>query len=508
MLLPPYRTTLLLGIQANLTQVMRSFLLPKAVTVKTAILSAFLILGTLAAAGAGWIQTYNGAPWGPAFSVAPTSGGEYVIAGHCRSNLLGQPDSSAYAFKISSGGAILWVKSYARGAINSIISTPDGGFVAAGWTCSYALGDTEAYVLKLNSTGDTLWTRTYGGPGQDVARCVSLAYGGYIIAGYTNSFGSGNSDLWVLKLNIHGDTLWTRTYGGAEADWANSVIRTSDGGYALAGCTESFGSGWGDVWILKLNASGDTLWTRTYGGEFADEGKGIVQTPDSGYAVAGYTNSFGSGYDDAWVLRLNAGGDTLWTRTYGGILGDRANSIITTPNGKYLIAGYTNSFGTGRHDIWVLKLNESGDSLWANTYGWSDTWDRAMCLTTTSDGGCLVAGYQTYNADTGLGHIAVIIKIDSLNALSIATGKAENSTTSRLAASHHADKLNLRINLPKSAHVRLDLLNSLGEAISTIADQALPVGESRLEVLCPKVPAGIYLIRSNGVLPTARVVVW
>ncbi|MFH1010077.1 MAG: hypothetical protein V1784_02440, partial [bacterium] len=140
---------------------------------------------------------------------------------------------------------------------------------------------------------DTLWTRTYGGSSYEDAYSVQqTADGGYVLAGYTETFGGGNGDVYLVKTNSQGDTLWTRTYGGSTWDWAESVQQTSDGGYIMAGVTNSFGAGNEDFYLVKTNSQGDTLWTRTYGGNNADDALSVQQTADGGYIVAGGTYSF------------------------------------------------------------------------------------------------------------------------------------------------------------------------------------------------------------------------
>ncbi|MHC4540800.1 MAG: hypothetical protein ACYS74_13625, partial [Planctomycetota bacterium] len=161
--------------------------------------------------------------------------------------------------------------------------------------------------------------RTYGGSGDDIGSSVQQTTDGdYIVAGYTYSFGTGSSDVYLIKTDPSGDTLWTRTYGGSDIDYGYSVLQTTDGDYIVAGETQSFGAGPGDVYLIKTDPSGDTLWTRTYGGNGHDWGQSVQQTTDGGYIVSGQTNSFGPGQADVYLIKTDAVGDTLWTRTYGG----------------------------------------------------------------------------------------------------------------------------------------------------------------------------------------------
>ena len=217
----------------------------------------------------------------------------------------GAPLSMSTAFALEPGDT-LWTRTY--GGVDddigySVQQTSDGGYFVAGYTGVYPQYD--FYLVKTDPDGDTLWTRTYGGSGYDKAHCgVQTSDGGYMVAGGTQSFGAGDWDVYLVKTDGNGDSLWTRTYGGDRWDWARSIQQTSDGGYIIAGLTQSFGAGWNDVWILKTDANGDTLWTRTCGGSDQDYGAFVLQTTDGGYIVAGYTISLEQAVGMSIWLRL------------------------------------------------------------------------------------------------------------------------------------------------------------------------------------------------------------
>jgi len=222
-------------------------------------------------------------------------------------------------------------------------------------------------VLLLVSTtaadpGDTLWTRTYGGSHSDWGHSVQqTSDGGYVIAGWTLSFGAGRFDVYLVKTDSSGDSLWARTYGRSRSDYGYSVQQTSDGGYIIAGYTESFGPGGYDVWLLKADSSGHLLRTRTYGGSRTDCGYSVQQTSDGGYVIAGWTLSFGAGRGDVYLLKTDSSGDTLWTRTYGGSSDDIGYSVQQTADGGYIVAGRTRSFGAGDGDVYLIKT--AGEEL-------------------------------------------------------------------------------------------------------------------------------------------------
>jgi hypothetical protein len=280
-----------------------------------AVLSA-ICFATIAFAQSSWWRTYGGtsSDWGS--SVHQTSDGGYIIIGATASVGAGYDD--VYLIKTDAAGDTVWTRTYGGAGDDcgySVQPTSGGGYIVTGSTSLHA------YLVKADASGDTLWTRTYGDTVWSAGNSVQQTTdGGYIVAGFAYSF-RGN-DFYLIKTDGSGDALWTRTYGGADGDVANSVQQTTDGGYIIAGGTMSFGAGNLDVYLVKTDSSGDTLWTRTYGGTSYDEGYSVRQTLDSGYIIAGRTGSFGAGSADVYLIKTSASGDTLWTRTYGGMSSD------------------------------------------------------------------------------------------------------------------------------------------------------------------------------------------
>jgi uncharacterized delta-60 repeat protein len=290
----------------------------------------------------------------------------------------------------------------------SIQQTSDGGYIVAGDTHSFGAFYSNALIIKLNSSGNIQWSRSIGETdGDDASSIQQTSDGGYIVAGYTNSFGTGG-DVLVVKLDSSGNIQWSRAIGGTDDDAANSIQQTSDGGYIVAGYTYSFGAGSYDFLIIKLNSSGNIQWSRAIGGTNYDEALSIQQTSDGGYIVAGYTNSFGAGRFDALIIKLNSSGNIQWSRAIGGTNGDDAVSIQQTSDGGYIVAGYTNSFGAGG-DVLIIKLNSSGNIQWSRAIGGTN-YDEALSIQQTSDGGYIVAGYTD---SFGTGGDVLVFKLDS-----------------------------------------------------------------------------------------------
>jgi hypothetical protein len=231
------------------------------------------------------------------------------------------------------------------------------------------------------------------------------------VAGATSSFGAGwDDDIFLIKTDANGNIQWAKTYGGTYGDWAYSVQQTSDGGYIVAGYTDSFGAGDGDIILIKTDANGNIQWAKTYGGTRWDYASSVQQTSDGGYIVAGGTYSFGAGWDDdIFLIKTDANGNIQWAKTYRGASGDGAFSVQQTSDGGYIVANYTFSFGAGWNDIFLIKTDANGNIQWAKTYG-GTSWDGAFSVQQTSDGGYIVAGY-TYSF--GAGGDIFLIKTDA-----------------------------------------------------------------------------------------------
>jgi hypothetical protein len=244
-----------------------------------------------------------------------------------------------------------------------------------------------------------------GGNEKDYANAIrQTSDGGYIVGGYTESFGAGDPDFWIVKLERNGDVRWQKTYGDSEWDICNDITETSDGGYSAVGTTQSTGGGEFDIWILNLDRNGNVIWQKSYGGDSYDYAFSIDQTADGGFIIGGYTSSFGVGKIDMWILKLDEGGTISWQKTFGGSEDDFISSVRETSDEGYIVTGYTESFGAGDRDIWVVKLENNGDITWQKTYGRTDYEDCNSSIQQTSDGGYILTGYTWLNASAE-GHI-------------------------------------------------------------------------------------------------------
>jgi len=199
------------------------------------------------------------------------------------------------------------------------------------------------------------WDKTFGGTESDWAYSVQqTSDGGYVLAGYTESYGAGDGDAWLIKTDSNGNKEWSKTFGGTEADGARSVQQTSDGGYILAGYTRSYGAG-GDAWLIKTDSNGNEIFDEVFGGYKSDSASAVQQTSDGGYILAGDTMSYGAG-GDALLIKTDSNGKKEWDKTFGGADLDMMSSVQQTSDGGYIVAGYTRSYGAGRAGAWLIKL--------------------------------------------------------------------------------------------------------------------------------------------------------
>lgn len=270
----------------------------------------------------------------------------------------------------------------------------DGGYILTGYKTNFgALKD--IWIVKTNASGDTLWTKSFGGTNEDCGYSVDLcADGGYIITGYTESFGAGSREIILIKIDSIGGTAWEKTYGGTDWEWGFDVNQTSDGGYIVCGITKSYGAGMTDAYLIKTDNLGALLWTKTFGGADWDWGLDVKQCTDGGYIVAGITESFGAGNEDVYLIRTDDNGNTLWTSTYGGIERDGGSCIQQCQDGGFIISGYTHSYGVGDADVYVIKTNTNGIPLWSKTYGHGGTTgDTGESIKQCTDGGFIIGGW-------------------------------------------------------------------------------------------------------------------
>ncbi|MGD9131317.1 MAG: hypothetical protein PVH73_07065 [Candidatus Bathyarchaeota archaeon] len=364
-----------------------------------------------------WSMTYGGAEDDTAAGeTVQASDGGYAVLGDTSS--FGAGGSDFWLIKTDADGNMQWNKTYGGTGTETsgdMCLTSDDGYAMSGYTTSFGAGGQDFWLVKTDASGNMLWNKTYGGTGNEYAYHVEQAVdGGYALFGQTGSFGAGSNDFWLVKTDASGNMQWNQTYGGTANDVGIHVIQTDDGGYALLGHTSSFGAGSNDAWLIKTDASGNEEWNMTYGGTGVEFGQCLEPTSDGGYAIACITSSFGAGSMDFWFVKLDPSGNMQWNMTYGGTGSDGPTHFIQTVDGGYAIVGFTASFGAGSNDAWLIKTDASGNEEWNMTYGGTGA-EISYALLETSDGGYLL----TMNTDSfGAGGDDIwLVKTDELGVI-------------------------------------------------------------------------------------------
>jgi hypothetical protein len=338
-----------------------------------------------------WKKTYEGQlrAFSDSYSI-PTADGNFLILSYT----IGSEFLDFWLLKIKPNGDTIWLKTYERGPFDNaqaIIQTVDSNFLILGRTYSSGSRD-NMWLLKINQNGDSIWTKTY----RDVIyECeaqtiIPTADSSFLILGSTQTYGAG-SDIWLSKINPNGDISWTETYGGVNSELAQTIIPTADGNFLILGQVKAPAAVGFNIWLLKVKPNGDTIWTKTYGGENYDVIQTIIPTTEDNFLILGETYSVDSLGFDIWLSKIKPNGDPIWTKTYGGVNNDFAQTITPTADGKFLILGETYLYGANDLDIWLLKIEPNGDTIWTKTYG-NKNEDSSKTIIPTMDGNFLMVG--------------------------------------------------------------------------------------------------------------------
>jgi len=303
-------------------------------------------------------------------------------------------------------------------ACTDFVITADSGYAAVGYNMNIGAGSQDVSLIKTDKSGVLQWARNYGGVNQETASSVALTQdGGYILCGYTNSYGAGFDDIYVIRTDSVGGVVWAKVFGSPSSERGHEVIATSDGGFAVVGGTYSFGAGGMDAYLLKLDMNGDIEFLRAYGGTGYDEAFSVIQTNDGGFVFVGTISSFGAGGEDIYFVRTDTKGEVMWSRTYGGDVWDRASSVEQTSDGGYIIAGFTESFAMMKHyafQCYLLKLDSIGVPEWSKVFGKMNSENIAHDVIQAADGGYCVAGYSgSFTGD----YRAYVVKTDAVGDL-------------------------------------------------------------------------------------------
>ena len=346
-----------------------------------------------------WSATFGGVESEEALAVVETDNGGFVFVGYTLS--FGSGARDVFIYKTDPAGAELWRRYYGGWSDDTacdIISSEDGGFVVTGYTHSFGEPYGDVWVFKIDDDGEILWSKSFGGNDFDAGYALVNYDDGYAIIGVTGSYGHGSLDAWLIKIDNTGEVLWDREFGGSEGDYGYDLIETLDGGLLFVGCTENQTAGGQDVWLVRTTGYGSMLWDRTFGGSGSDGGRSLCRTGDGGYAICGWTTSFGSGLQDLYLIKTDSAGQELWDHCYGGTHNDFGFSILQTCDEGLVLAGWTYSFGEGQSDIIILSCTSEGTLSWDATYGGISVETGNKIILTSDDSYVIAGSCMSYGA--------------------------------------------------------------------------------------------------------------
>lgn len=360
-----------------------------------------------------WSTTIGSSGSDEVIEIQQTQDGGFIMVGSTDSYGAGFDD--VYLVKTDSKGTLEWSTTYGGFTIDhgqSIQTTRDGGYIITGGTFSYGMGSYDVYLIKTNSLGTLEWSTTFGGTGWDYGHYVQQTQdGGYIVAGYTGSFGAGLDDVYLIKTNQLGTLEWSTTVGGAKSDRGFSIAQCLDGGYIITGETNSNNSGYVlDVYLVKTDSLGNFQWQKYFGGSGYDRGYSVKQTQDGGFIITGETGSFGSDYD-VYLIKTDPLGTLEWSTTLGGAGNQFSYCVQQAKDNGYIITGWSKPNDGVPYDVYIVKTDYLGTYEWSTTFGGSGD-EYSLSVQQTKDGGYIVAGY-TNSFGAGLYDI-YLIKLDGL----------------------------------------------------------------------------------------------
>lgn len=309
-----------------------------------------------------WSKHFGSKEDDEANQVIETTDG-YVLVGS--SEKIGNDRKSIYMIKLEKNGKRIWERAYYSNKYdyyegNGVVKSDQGYIVASSEKHPKLFNEqVQVYIVATDENGQAIGRKRFGGDEEDYANAIIATEGGFMVAGATESFGHGDLDAYVIKMDPHGKRIWSRAFGGSDDDVANDIKKTSDGGYIAVGTTDSFGRRYNDVYVVKMNANGNRVWHRAFGGSKDEEGHAVVEVED-GYVIAGSAESYGEGLrSDMYLFKVDKKGRLVWERIFGGEQDDVAYDLAKTDDG-FILVGEISDNRTRYKDVYMVKTDKNG----------------------------------------------------------------------------------------------------------------------------------------------------
>jgi hypothetical protein len=442
-----------------------------------------------------WAKNYKVNTW--LKSIVRTHDGGYIATGNIY--FINNGNIKIFTIKVDASGNLIWHKLYGSteefDEISwSICQTSDSNYLIAGTTSGYGMGASDIYLIKIDENGNVIWARTIGGElSEFVYKVKQLENGDIMVIGYAMK-GTGNHDIYLIKMNNEGDTLWTRTYGGNYEEFGHDVIQTSDGGFAIIGSKYISSYRLADMMLVKTDSNGNFSWAKTYGGNDVDEGVQLWELPDHGFILAGQTESFGAGGDcdpigpcrDYYLVRTDQSGDTIWTKAYG-IYGsqDWNQGAMLMEDKGYLLFGQSEAdYGS---NSFLVKTDSNGYCP-CNTYSTNTIVGNA--LLNVSSWGHLSHGIQVTSTTTLIEDVN--LAVDSLLCLPVYIQEAEQQS---IMIYPNPATTSLNIDFPDNFNDERKEVLVLDQVGRMIIYEIIVAGNDHLQINTSSMSNGFYLLR-------------
>ena len=442
-----------------------------------------------------WTKTFGGSDKEEAYSVVPTSDGGFALTGYGEG--FGDPWGDAFLIKTDASGNEVWQSTYGLPGLSmdwgrSVQQTSDGGYIVAGEGMALSVAAFAGILVKFDASGNIEWDQTYSGLSDNLIKCVQQTTdGGYIMAGYSMDPVLEEADAWLVKTDASGNEVWSQTYGGANDDIFESVTQTTDGGYVMVGVSES---GFDDfrIYLVKADADGNEEWIRDFGGDMGEWGNLVELTADGGFIICGYTNSYGAGSTDAWLIKTDADGNEEWNQTYGGLWAEDARSVVQTEDGGYVFTGKHTSLDF-TYQAWVVKTDPDGAEEWTlDIEGTVE--DAGECVREIAEGAYIVAGWtKSFGAgeeDAWLIRIGAEVSAEDIPSV---------NPTSFVLKTPYPNPFNNRsmvsFSLGNSGHANLSIYDITGREVASLVDGQMSSGEHQTVWNAEGMGSGVYFVR-------------
>lgn len=456
-----------------------------------------------------WSHNFGGDGSDSFWQVIPLSQGGFACAGSHERGLF-TSELDWWLCEINGEGNEIWQRTYGTANIDvalSLTQTLSGGYLL----CGYGDGQfNNAMTIRTADNGDSLSSSIFGTGGQNgLTQIIQTRDGGFALAGFKTVSGT-NRDFWLIKLTAQGDSLWSRTYGGAGDEWCGGLVQTVDGGYALFGETQSIGAGEYDVWLVRTDAAGEVLWSRSYGSALDDRGsRGILQTADGGFALAGYVWDSEANSSSYTLLRVDANGVGLWSKSYAAGRNDWVNTLCPGQNGGFLVGGSRADEDTDWVPLGLLiRVDDEGDSLWSIEF--EETSHVSISnVQLTADGGYVVAGYMT--PDGAMVPDGWLMKLAPDFTLGL-TPRGDRELMTFALLPSYPNPFNaattIRFDLAASGPTQVAVHDLSGRKVAVLLDGYMSQGPHSIAYNAGALPSGSYFVRlvAGSAVATQKIV--